>query len=81
MERRGGGAAFFVRGGDEALTLCTELQRNPPRPTRAADEIQAHLAVLVNGTTPCDCIYISQAAVETHHVRGDMSFPLRALAS
>jgi hypothetical protein len=63
----GGGSAFFVREGD-ALTLCTELQRNLSLPARAKDELQITLAVLLNGTTPCDCIYISQAAVDAHHV-------------
>jgi hypothetical protein len=65
----GGGMAFFVQEGG-AMETATELLRNPPLAAShtVRGGIQATLAVLINGTTPCDCIYISQSAVDTHHV-------------
>lgn len=51
---------------DNALERSHVLQRNPPLPP-AGRRLQATLSVLVNNT-PCDSIYISEAAVALHHV-------------
>jgi hypothetical protein len=65
---RGAQGAFLVT--DARLTSSTELQRDSPLPIQHGG-VQATLAVLVGGTnTPCcSCIYVSQAAVDAHHVR------------
>jgi hypothetical protein len=62
----------LVSSPGEELTSATVLQRNPP----ACGEAESHtthatLAVGVDGE-PCDCIYISPAAVETHKVRNPL---------
>jgi hypothetical protein len=62
-----GGVAFFVNDGDE-LSTSRELQRNPRMPPPRYREIQATLALHINGV-PMPCVYISEEAVKTHCVR------------
>jgi hypothetical protein len=76
----GGGGGIYAE-----MTSATALLRNPPLPTpdhsaEEDDDVQANLAVEIDGK-PCDCIYISPTAVDTHKVPSPSPPPFHNLSS